>query len=217
MAQESSSNKPDPPLTPEQDYALGKLQVYERQVFNELEERLRTEVGGLPLEKQAKVTKVAKEVLVENLSYFTSDMPPPGFLKLCEEVQPGAAAQIMAMAADEKNHRHICELRELDQGDELIRLEHRKASYWTLGLVFGFLTLVVFAVAGTFALMRGATYIAAICFGSGIAGPIGAFIKGRGGNTNHDEVEEEMPPKSDPGSIPKQQSKNARQQRQKRK
>jgi uncharacterized membrane protein len=195
MTKESSSDEPtssqgsdEPhlPLTPAQDYALGNLQVVEHQVVKELQDRLKTEVSGLSHEKQVEVTAVAREVLTENLFYFTADMPPPGFLKQIEEVSPGSAAQIIAMTVEENRHRRQCELREIDQDDEQIRLKHREATHALTGLVLGFATLVVLCAAGVFALLRSQPWIASICFGSGLAGPIGLFAKSRMSNNNDD-------------------------------
>jgi len=189
-SQTSSRNEPDPDsadllLTTEQSYGLGSLQVVEHQVVKELQDRLKTEVSGLSHAKQVEVTAVAREVLTENLFYFTADMPPPGFLKQCEEVSTGSASQIIAMTVEEGRHRRACEMREIAQADEQIRLKHREATYSLVGLTLGFATLVVLAACGVYALYRNQVWIAGICFGSGLAGPIGLFVRGRLGS--HDE------------------------------
>lgn len=84
------------------------------------------------------------------------------------------------MGFDEQKHRHTWEIRTLDQKDELIRLDHRDATYAMTGLILGFLALLAILGIGVYALEIGHVKIAAACLtGSFAAAAASVFINGR--------------------------------------
>lgn len=112
---------------------------------------------------------------------FLGPIPPPGVLAEYNQVLPGAANRIIAMAEKEAAHRH-----EMDKSLLQAQINGMKyeASDTKRGQVFGFLIgLAALFVGGACAYMR--QEIAASFIGAGgIVGLVTAFIIGRRGTQN---------------------------------
>jgi uncharacterized membrane protein len=78
--------------------------------FEPLEEVLRAKLGEIvPETKKQEVTRVVHEVFAS----FHGPLPHPSILQGYDEISPGAAERIIAMAEKEQAHRHLWEQRAL--------------------------------------------------------------------------------------------------------
>ncbi len=96
-------------------------------------------------------------------------MPPPHYLKQYNEIIPGGAERILAMAENQSNHRMRLE-------DFSIREEHRQSSK---GQDYGlFIAIFIVAVAGALAYF-GHEVVAGIFGGGTIIGLVSVFVLGK--------------------------------------
>lgn len=103
---------------------------------------------------------------------FSGPLPPPGALEKYEQVSPGAAERIIAMAEAEISHRH-----ELEKSlvDNEYKQESKGQNY---AGILGALAIIFGATAG----ILGAQWTGSVIAGIGGAGLVYAFIQGRRDN-----------------------------------
>jgi uncharacterized membrane protein len=97
-------------------------------------------------------------------------MPPPAILQGYEEIVPGAAERILAMAeSDTKKHQHAIEFAALAAAEGEV-----KRGQW-----FGFLIGGLALLCSILALFIGSPTVAAIIGGTTVIGLVSVFIIGR--------------------------------------
>ena len=148
-------DKPHAMLTPQQS--------------SQIEAVLDREIG--PLVGPAKASDVIKRTVdvLHKTEIFSGPLPPPSLMSAYEDIFPGFAERIMAMAEKEQNNRHAIQAIEVRHSADL-----EKYSLWT-ALIFGI------------ALIGGASYCAYVdqtTLGCALVGAFGIggltlFFKGR--------------------------------------
>jgi uncharacterized membrane protein len=126
-------------------------------------QKIETFLEALPPEEREEYRAVAVE------TFFSGPLPPPSLFRRYDEALPGAAERILAMAEKEQDHRHEWERKAL-QGE---------IGYSRLGLWLGAMALVLDLAAVVYVAANGQEWSASILAAIGIAGIIGAVIKGR--------------------------------------
>jgi uncharacterized membrane protein len=152
---DQGNNKPHAMLTPQQS--------------SQIEAVLDREIG--PLVGPAKAPDVIKRTVdvLHKTEIFSGPLPPPSLMSAYEDIFPGFAERIMAMAEKEQNNRHAMQAIEVRHSADL-----EKYSLWT-ALIFGI------------ALIGGASYCAYVdqtTLGCALVGAFGLggltlFFKGR--------------------------------------
>ncbi len=99
---------------------------------------------------------------------FSGPMPPPELLQKYNEVVPGAAERILAMAEKQANHRQTLEL-------EVIMADVRRSNW---GLVAGFVISVLALGASTASILTGHDVAGASIFGVSIISIVTTFVIG---------------------------------------
>lgn len=101
-------------------------------------------------------------------------MPPPEILRQYDEILPGSAERIMAMAEDESSHQKKMEKSAMD----LKSRETRRGQYLAMA------TVIVAFSAATVCAYFGAQTAAVVIGGTTVVGLVAAFITGRTGISN---------------------------------
>lgn len=100
---------------------------------------------------------------------FSGPLPPPDALEKYEQVSPGAAERIIAMAEAEISHRH-----ELEKS--LVNNESKQTSNGQIcAVTLGALAIIFGAIAG----ILGAQWTGSVIGGLVVVGLVSAFIRGR--------------------------------------
>ncbi|MCP4115428.1 MAG: DUF2335 domain-containing protein [Desulfobacteraceae bacterium] len=120
------------------------------------------------------VTRSISESLVA--SQFQGPIPPPELLAGYDDVVPGAADRIIALAEKETAHRHEMEKKVLDAEVKVISNEAREIF---LGQIFAFLIGTTTVLAGVYAAVHGAQITGSLIGTSGVVGLVSVFILGR--------------------------------------
>lgn len=123
--------------------------------------------GSIPKEMSAEGTAHYREMAVQ--AVFSGPLPSPDDIARYEQILPGAAERIMAHAEREQAHRH--------QHDD--RALAAEISYSRLGMWLGATALFTCIGAATICAFIGEPGVAIAIAGVGVAGIIGAFIRGR--------------------------------------
>lgn len=106
----------------------------------------------------------------------TGPIPPPDVLKKYNEVEPGLAQRIIAMAEAEAAHRRSIETQFVAiQGRD--QAAYRRSELF--GQVFGLMIGLAYAVGAVYAAVHGAQIAASIFGTAGVGGLVTAFIMGR--------------------------------------
>ncbi len=125
------------------------------------------------------------EITAESAS-FEGPIPPPSILAKYEDIEPGLAAKIFAMAESEANHRH-----KIEQG--VLEANRRTAGFNSLseiiGSVFGFLIGIVSIAAGTFLAINGKEGAGSFIGSAGVIGLVAVFVMGRQKSKDSSEKE----------------------------
>lgn len=100
---------------------------------------------------------------------FSGPIPPPAILQQYEQIAPGSAQQIIAMAASEASFRH-------EISHRAIRYEARDT---LLGQVFALIIGMTTIICGTYTAVSGHPIIGGLLGASGLGGLVTAFIMGR--------------------------------------
>lgn len=129
------------------------------------------------VEVEEKEKEQVRQVVAEVIrSEFSGSIPPPNIIKGYEEVLPGSADRILAMAEKQSNHRQEMEKR-------IIKTESRDS---LLGILFAFMLgfgCIVAAVVMVILVPKSAGVISGAVLGvTGIASIIATFIKGTRGS-----------------------------------
>lgn len=132
----------------------------------ELEEALSAKLGELsPEPTKEEVTQVVHEVVAS----FQGPLPPPSILRGYDEIVPGAADRIVAMAEREQAHRHSWEQRAL------------RADHWysMLGMLAGWTTAMALAVGAAVAAAVGEPAVGVALAAASATGMVWKLIQGR--------------------------------------
>ena len=132
----------------------------------------------VPTQEEQKATR--KLTVAQSQSFFSGPIPQPLMLKQYEEILPGSAERIFAMAEKEAEHIRLMDAAVLDaqKGDN-------RRGQW---LAFGVCTLM--AAVGITALILNHPVTASIVCGSTLTGLVAVFITGRTGTNKQDENKE---------------------------
>ena len=113
------------------------------------------------------VPSEAPQMKIEAASWI-GPLPPPGALQLFEEVVPGSAERILAMAEKQTDHRILME-RKIVSGDFT-------QSY--LGIAAGFVLSVMVILGGIYLIILGHDWAGASLIGLNVVGLAGVFVYG---------------------------------------
>lgn len=100
---------------------------------------------------------------------YSGPIPPPHFLREYEEIVPGSAERILAMAENQTNHRIAMEDRALNSGIN---------RSWG-GLLSGFVIGMTCLCFGGFGMLSGHETTGFLFGASGLAGLVGVFVVGK--------------------------------------
>lgn len=125
-----------------------------------------------PIEK----TNIAKQQPTVNLQqkmaqrveHFSGPLPPPEIFSKYDQILPGSAERILAMAENQSNHRMRLE-------SESLRGGNRDS---LLGIIAAFIIAMTTICSGTYVIVSGHPIYGTILSGSGLIGVVGAFIYG---------------------------------------
>ena len=95
---------------------------------------------------------------------WTGPLPSPNDFQHYNNILPGAAERILAMAEREEDHRHS--------------LEHREATRSLIGLIFGFTTAISALIAGAGLVFTGHGLAGTIIVGVDLVALTGVFVYG---------------------------------------
>lgn len=134
----------------------------------ELEARLAPKVQNRGIRHE--IVEETLEVAIQ----FSGPVPPPAILRGINDIVPGAADRIIAMAENEQAHAHD--------------MDRRRALYPFLlelsGTVAGVIVTALGLVLASYCIVNGNTIAGTGLFGVTLGGIVLAFIKGRGPRNN---------------------------------
>lgn len=102
-------------------------------------------------------------------SHFSGPIPPPEMLRKYEEICPGSADRIIAMAENQSRHRQDLESKVVTSN----------CSNERLGMIFGFIVCVLAISVGAYLILHGKNTSGLVAIITAIAGPAGVFIWGK--------------------------------------
>ena len=121
--------------------------------------------------KKKKTSKPASNnstiVVGSHFEGFKGPIPPPEILRDYENIKPGFAERIIAMAEREQNHRHDIE-------NKLVISEIKNTK---LGLIFAFIIGISAIFSGTYILLNGYKLGGSVLSGIAAITLVGYFIK----------------------------------------
>lgn len=138
-----------------------------------LEKEIERQIGDLiPVGSRAEV--VARVTNVVTNEYFSGPIAHPRHLREYEDICPGSAERIIAMAEQRNQHNMAMENRviEAEIGDQRLGM-------WLGASLFAALILAAFVCA----LMQLPTALVASFLGAAVIGGVGLFVKGRNGQS----------------------------------
>jgi uncharacterized membrane protein len=107
-----------------------------------------------------------REIITAQQVFFAGPLPHPSILKGYEDVVPGAADRIIAMAEKQSGHRqHIESL--------VLKFDELKS---VLGLAFAFLIVLAAFVTGAYTALQGRPLFGGVISLAGLAAVVGPFI-----------------------------------------
>lgn len=124
---------------------------------------------------------------------FQGPIPPPSTLAGYEQLLPGAADRILAMAESETKHRQAMEKTAVEaevNGLESESKDTRRGQY--CGLIIGVVALLAGAYTATAA--NGSPLAGSFLGAGGVMGLVSAFIVGRKTSQNHNQQTKEKAP-----------------------
>ena len=133
--------------------------------MNEIE---RIHPADPPTTRQGDVVSSEARQVKSEASTWAGPLPPPGALRSFEEVIPGSAERILAMAEQQMDHRILME-RKIVSGDYT-------QSY--LGIAAGFLLSVTVILGGIYLITQGHDWAGGILIGIDLVGLAGVFVYG---------------------------------------
>lgn len=130
----------------------------------ELEQALSAKLGEIvPEPKKQEVTQVIREVVAASFS------GPPAILREYDEISPGAADRIIAMAEKEQSHRHSWEKHALSAD----------SWYSMAGIMAGWTTAIALAVGAGVAAAYGQVAVGLALAGVSATGMVWKLVQGR--------------------------------------
>lgn len=127
---------------------------------------------------------------------FQGPLPPPELLSQYNDIEPGLADRIVAMAEKESMHRRKMEEKTLTAE---IEAHNKTMIERRLGQIFGFLIGVITIGCGTYAATSGAQWPGGLIGTGGVIGLVTVFVVG---NKKADAAKE-LPRETSPGSKTK--------------
>ena len=118
----------------------------------------------LPPKKQ-EIKQIVSEVVAES---FSGPLPPPSMLSQYNQIVPGAAERIIAMAERQAQHRQNIENKVIDSDIGNSRL----------GLHYGLIIGLAAVIGGTICILSGHEIAGSIIGGTGLTGLVGVFVYG---------------------------------------
>ena len=123
-----------------------------------------------------------KEGVTEIRSVFSGPMPPPDLLRQYEEIIPGSAERLLAMAEREARHRHTMEQTALQAEVELNQqLLHGHQEGEKRGQRFALTIALVAIIGGLCTVIEGHPIAGTLFGGTGLGLIVIAFIRGKPG------------------------------------
>lgn len=110
---------------------------------------------------------------IQKVEAFSGPLPPPALLEHYEQVLPGSAERIVAMAEGESTHRRSCEQKALEAD---VALNNRDYDERRRGQVLAFIIVFLSGVAGAYFILHGKELAGTVFGGPAIAAIIGAFL-----------------------------------------
>lgn len=127
--------------------------------------------------KPAPISKPpSQQIVTRGAVRFSGPIPDPDSLLRYNEIVPGSADRLIALAEGESRHRRDQEQKQLEANIWLARENQREAFR---GQLFGFMIGIAALTAGSITAVRGAPVAGGIIGGAAIVGLVTAFIIGR--------------------------------------
>lgn len=146
-----------------------------------------------PTKKRSQEVTVAKEEF--QASSFRGPIPPPWILKGYEEVFPGCAERIVAMAEKQSSHRQMLEQERLIANNQT---EHR-------GQIFAFIIALTAILGGIYLISIGMNASGLTAIIAALVSLVGAFMYGK--YTQAQERRQKLKPFEEPETRDDSQSK----------
>lgn len=135
-------------------------------VAKQLEDTIEQALEGMLGPEKAEEASAAVVSILERHERFEGPMPPPALLRHYEEILPGAAERILAMAERQLDHQ-------IDWERTAIRAQSRNA-FW--GLSYGFIIGIALIGGAIFCATTGHEQVALALVGASALGLVPAFI-----------------------------------------
>lgn len=120
--------------------------------------------------------KTVVQASQHTLTMYQGPLPPPQDLDRYNQIQPGFAERLLAMAESEAVHRRDLERKQVDaQGTDLVAYHREVRS----GQVCATIIALSALAAGAYAATHGGQIAGALIGGGGLAGLVTAFVVGR--------------------------------------
>ena len=125
--------------------------------------------------KPGSVTRTEQHIEVHTL---TGPLPNPSVLSAYNNIHPGFAERIIALAEKKSDHRHNLENKSIDAETE----DHRQRNIEIrIGQIFAFLIGVITILAGSYTAVNGAQIAGSLIGTAGVASLASVFIIGHTG------------------------------------
>jgi len=193
MRRPRSRNSPKSQTKEEGPDPIGNLPIFE----GPLDEKFRKEIEKVDGKDTELVKKVATVVLsIVHQESFSGPLPHPKHLAEYNQILPGAADRIIAMAEKEQAHRHSWEVKSL----------RYDFSYSLLGIILGFVIALALLILAYVSSQAGHQNVALTFLAASTVGMVASFIKGRSwlkDRNSSPEPKEEKPKPPSPPAPPK--------------
>lgn len=136
------------------------------------------------------IRKQAALVSSQITSQFSGPMPPPEFLARYEEICPGSADRMLAMAEKEADHRRSTETTIISA-----QISHRNKQFLEArcGQICALIITLAALGAGVYTAVQGHEIAGSVIGVGGIGGIVATFILGRAKQEESDEEDEAQP------------------------
>ncbi len=144
--------------------------------------RSKSQRKSSPVKKQSAAARQqnSQQIVHQITEQFSGPVPPPGVLEQYDQIVPGSAERIIAMAEQEIDHRRNVELK-------IISREFREAKR---GQVCALAIGTIAIIASVIISFTGAQWAASVIGGGGVVGLVSAFIFGRRGGGQRQQGED---------------------------
>lgn len=140
----------------------------------DLAQEIERQIGPLVNQSQREIIVGRVLTAVMRSEQFSGPIAHPRHLREYEDILPGAAERIIAMAENEQSHNRSMETKIIDA----------QVSDQKRGMRYGLTALALDLVLATYAGMGGNNILAGLLLGAGVLGVVGSFIKGRFSDQN---------------------------------